>query len=206
MRLMSSQMKRGRGRPRVTSKATLVEAAAELFLEKSYSQTTALEIAKRAGLSRNTFFNYFERQADLLWSPFDEHLEKLIAEVKEISTTVKPDSDEQCDYLKVVERISTRLISFATGYELEDIPICISQAEAMGTNDAIFQTAADRVTKLAVEIFTKLNNVTSRPKAISMSCSLAAGVVWSFIGWAQEPKGESFPDLVYDSLPMSITD
>lgn len=200
---MSNMTKRGRGRPRVTSRATLVEAASELFLEKSFENTTALEIAKRAGLSRNTFFNYFEKQTDLLWDPFDTKLELLIAEVEGLSTLVSPDSDEHCSYVKAIERVSTRFIAFATEYESRDIPLCIREYQAMGTGEAIIDTTPDRVTRLAKVIFRKLNNMVARPRAIAISSALAAGFVWSFVGWAQDPSSEPFPDLV-GNKPQTI--
>ncbi|RII96689.1 TetR family transcriptional regulator, partial [Clavibacter michiganensis subsp. insidiosus] len=62
------------GRPRRSSRATLEEAAAELFLENTYAATTVEQIAQRAGVSRATFFNYFASKADLLWAGLDDTL------------------------------------------------------------------------------------------------------------------------------------
>ena len=49
----------------------LEEAAGELFLERGYAATSVADITARAGVSRNTFFNYFGAKSDLLWSTFD---------------------------------------------------------------------------------------------------------------------------------------
>lgn len=59
------------GRPRASSRAMLEEAAGELFLERGYAATSVADITARAGVSRNTFFNYFGAKSDLLWSTFD---------------------------------------------------------------------------------------------------------------------------------------
>jgi AcrR family transcriptional regulator len=63
-----------RGRPQASSRETLQEAAFELFLEKGYEATTIGQIAQRAGVSRNTFFNYFSSKGDVFWVDLDDAL------------------------------------------------------------------------------------------------------------------------------------
>ncbi|BDZ46559.1 TetR family transcriptional regulator [Naasia aerilata] len=65
------------GRPRRSSRETLQDAATELFLEQGYEQTTVDDIARRAGVARATFFNYFPAKGDLLWADLDPVLESL---------------------------------------------------------------------------------------------------------------------------------
>src|SRR5690625_4261525 len=60
------------GRPGASSCEMLEEAAGELFLEQGYARTSIADITQRAGVSRNTFFNYFTTKADLLWFAFDD--------------------------------------------------------------------------------------------------------------------------------------
>jgi len=63
-----------RGRPQASSREMLQEAAFELFLENSYAKTTVEQIANRAGVSRNTFFNYFAGKSDVFWVDLDDSL------------------------------------------------------------------------------------------------------------------------------------
>ena len=70
----SRSPRNGSGRPRASSRAMLAEAAAELFLEQTYAGTTIDQIAQRAGVSRNTFFNYFPAKSDVLWYEVDDAL------------------------------------------------------------------------------------------------------------------------------------
>lgn len=65
-----------RGRPQASSRETLADAACELFLEQGYEATTVAHITKRAGVSRSTFFNYFDGKAATIWFALDEHLER----------------------------------------------------------------------------------------------------------------------------------
>lgn len=71
---MAEQVRSGRGRPRAASRAILEESAFELFSERGYAGTTVDDIAQRAGVSRNTFFNYFGAKSDVFWSDIDERL------------------------------------------------------------------------------------------------------------------------------------
>ncbi|MBC7441420.1 MAG: TetR family transcriptional regulator, partial [Ramlibacter sp.] len=71
---MTSNSQNRAGRPRGSSRAMLEEAAAELFLEQTYAGTTIEQITRRAGVSRNTFFNYFRAKSDLLWVDVDAGL------------------------------------------------------------------------------------------------------------------------------------
>lgn len=65
------------GRPRSSSRETLEEAATELFLEQGYEGTTVGQIARRAGVSRASFFNYFPSKADVVWVAVDDALDAL---------------------------------------------------------------------------------------------------------------------------------
>jgi AcrR family transcriptional regulator len=67
----------GTGRPRRSSRETLQDAATELFLEQGYEKTTVDDIARRAGVARGTFFNYFPAKGDLLWADLDPALDAL---------------------------------------------------------------------------------------------------------------------------------
>ena len=71
------------GRPRATSRRTLERIALGLFAEQGFDATTVEQIADRAGVSRRTFFRYFDTKADVLWSEFDaevQTLHRLLAE------------------------------------------------------------------------------------------------------------------------------
>lgn len=76
---MTTTAKPQRGRPRLSSREMLEDAAFELFLEKGYAGTTVEEITQRAGVSRNTFFNYFPGKSDVFWVDLDAGVEALAA-------------------------------------------------------------------------------------------------------------------------------
>jgi AcrR family transcriptional regulator len=56
------------GRWKPDARARLEEAALELFAERGFAQSTAAEIAARAGLTERTFFRHFADKREVLFS------------------------------------------------------------------------------------------------------------------------------------------
>lgn len=65
------------GRPRATSRQALEQIALRLFEEHGFEATTVEQIADAAGVSRRTFFRYFDNKAAVLWSEFDQEVDTL---------------------------------------------------------------------------------------------------------------------------------
>ncbi len=51
-------------------------AALKLFIKKGITGTTTKEIAKRAGVSEGTIYNYFESKGDLAYKLFARHMDR----------------------------------------------------------------------------------------------------------------------------------
>lgn len=115
------------GRPRASSRDTIEEAAAELFLEQSYAGTTIDEIAQRAGVSRATFFNYFTSKSDLLWIDADHAIEKLEERLSAGGTVVQA------------------LTAVAAAVGSERVPLVVTQSDVMGTKDELVASGLARV-------------------------------------------------------------
>mgnify|MGYP003462568868 CR=1 FL=1 len=79
-----------RGRPPATDAATLQDAAYELFTLYGYEQTSIGDIAQLAGVSRNTFFNYFGGKTDVFWLQVDAALAMLPEALARTSRDLPP--------------------------------------------------------------------------------------------------------------------
>jgi mycofactocin system transcriptional regulator len=101
---------RRRGRPRGTSARALELIALRLFTDHGFEQTTVDQIATAAGVSRRTFFRYFDSKADVLWSEFDTE----IANIRGLLTRTPDD-------LPVMEGVR-RAVLAANHYRAEDVP------------------------------------------------------------------------------------
>jgi TetR/AcrR family transcriptional regulator, regulator of mycofactocin system len=66
-----------RGRPPGTSARALEVIALDLFSRHGFDATTIDQIAAAAGVSKRTFFRYFDTKADVLWHAFDAEVESI---------------------------------------------------------------------------------------------------------------------------------
>ena len=84
-----------RGRPAATSRQDVARAALDLFARQGYDETTVDEIAAAVGISRRTFFRYYESKPDVVWGEFDAELGRLRDRLAEA-----PDSEPLMDVLR----------------------------------------------------------------------------------------------------------
>lgn len=157
------------GRPKASSRDTIEEAAAELFLEQSYAGTTIDEIAQRAGVSRATFFNYFQSKGDLLWIDADHAIKRLEERL------AKGD--------RVIEAIAT----VAAEVSPERVPLAVTQSDVMGTADELVASGLARVARVAGLIRTALASESeSEWRGLELSVranALAGAVVAAWGAW-----------------------
>ncbi|WP_238592038.1 TetR/AcrR family transcriptional regulator [Leifsonia sp. ALI-44-B] len=116
------------GRPKLSSKQILEDAAAELFLEQTYTGTTIDQVARRAGVSRNTFFNYFGSKSDLLWVDVDTALDAL-------ETALAADASEPAaSFAARIDTVCAALAEVAHQHPHSRVPLGFTQREIMGTS------------------------------------------------------------------------
>ncbi|ANJ26981.1 TetR/AcrR family transcriptional regulator [Agromyces aureus] len=129
------------GRPRASSRRTLEDAASELFLEQGYAGTTIDQIAHRAGVGRNTFFNYFASKSDLLWLDADETIAALPTIIEETPAALAPS-----------EGLEHVLVALAARHPHGAVPIALSQREPMATSDEFFSAGLSRYLAVSREL------------------------------------------------------
>jgi TetR/AcrR family transcriptional regulator, regulator of mycofactocin system len=103
-----------RGRRPSTSRVDVARAALELFRRQGYDQTTVDEIAAAVGVSRRTFFRYYESKRDTVWGEFDAELIRLADQL-----SAAPADEPMMDVLRRAVMATNR---FGAG-ELDDLRI-----------------------------------------------------------------------------------
>jgi AcrR family transcriptional regulator len=72
-----------RERKKQQTRESIATAARELFADRGFDQVTVVEIARRAGVSEATVFNYFPAKEDLVYGAMEEFEAGLLAAVRD---------------------------------------------------------------------------------------------------------------------------
>jgi mycofactocin system transcriptional regulator len=99
-----------RGRPPGTSARALELVALRLFTEQGYHDTTVDQIAAAAGVSKRTFFRYYDAKSDVLWNEFDTE----VTTIRDLLAAMAPE-------LPILEAVR-RAVLAANHYQAEDVP------------------------------------------------------------------------------------
>ncbi len=173
------------GRPRASSRRMLAEAAGELFLERTYAGTTIDDIARRAGVSRATFFNYFGSKSDLLWLEVDESLAGFAA------VLAGPEED-----VPVMEAVLHAITRLAEGFGPGRLPLVATQYELMGADAELQASALPRFLTLVGQVAAAIAARTGEdPEALLpqsaatavVGAAVSAAAVWARRGVARGP-------------------
>jgi len=119
-----------RGRPPGTSARELELISLRLFTRDGFEDTTVERIAAAAGVSRRTFFRYFESKADVLWHAFDGEVSAL----REAFAAVPPSVPMMVAIRQVVVGVNR--------YRTEDVPELRARMSLIGSVPALQASAA----------------------------------------------------------------
>jgi len=179
---------RSAGRPRTSSRALIEDAAAELFLENTYGATTIDQIAQRAGVSRNTFFNYFAAKSDLLWGELDAAIDRLEVELR----AVDPDA-------AALPALRATILAAVADIGVDRVPLALTQEDVMGTREETRSSGLTRYARradviaafLARQQGTAVDDLAVLAKANAVSGAIsAAWTVWARAGVGRHPLSE----------------
>jgi mycofactocin system transcriptional regulator len=119
-----------RGRPPGTTARELELIALRLFTEQGFEETTVEQIAATAGVSRRTFFRYYDSKTAVLWYAFDGEIARLRAAFAEVA-----------DDVPLMEAIRAAVVGVNT-YRAEDIPELRTRMNLIGSVTALEASAA----------------------------------------------------------------
>ncbi|HTX85511.1 MAG TPA: mycofactocin system transcriptional regulator [Streptosporangiaceae bacterium] len=119
-----------RGRPPGTSARELELVSLRLFSEHGFEETTVERIAAAAGVSKRTFFRYFDSKADVLWHAFDGEVRSLRAAFAAV-----PGDTPLMDAIRQV-------VVGVNQYRAEDVPELRTRMNLIGSVPALQASAA----------------------------------------------------------------
>lgn len=168
------------GRPRASSREVLAEAACELFLEHGYDETSIADIARRAGVSRSSFFNYFESKTAVLWADFDERLVRLDAALG---------TDDGIDAPSAVHRA---LVAMTSDLTPDSLALAIANAEVMGIAEELDREAATRCVRIARVVSHRFQrDGAERLRGDVFGAAYAGAVMAAVQSWAESGPGRT---------------
>lgn len=119
-----------RGRPSGTSARELELIALRLFTEQGFDETTVEEIATTAGVSRRTFFRYFDSKSAVLWAEFDGEVDALRTAFAKVP-----------DDIPLMEAIRQVVVG-VNSYHAEDVPELRTRMNLISSVPALQASAA----------------------------------------------------------------
>ncbi|MET4780578.1 TetR/AcrR family transcriptional regulator [Glaciihabitans sp. UYNi722] len=184
------------GRPRTSSRSMLEDAAAELFLETGYAATTIDQIAQRAGVSRNTFFNYFAAKSDLLWVELDAGIDRLAVELQ----NAPADSPALAALHEAIVR-AVREIG------VDRVPLALTQDDVMETREETRSSGLARLARRSDLIADFLAGHLGRPAddllVLSAANALSGAISAAWTVWARDGIGRG-PLVDYMSAAFTV--
>lgn len=181
------------GRPKVSSRETLAEAACELFLERGYDATSVADITQRAGVSRSSFFNYFASKSDVLWSGLDAR----IAQASVALAALDRDSD--------AEAVRMILREIVHDFAPDPLALALRNRSAMGLDEELVRDTGVRQVRLASAISDAARAAgMSVIQADIVGAAHAAALFSSLRVWAEQGAGFGAPESTFDGALRGI--
>ncbi|MGC5075608.1 TetR/AcrR family transcriptional regulator [Agrococcus sp. DT81.2] len=182
--------KKGPGRPRASSAATIHEAALELFLEQGYDAVSVDDIARRAGVSRGTVFTYCDSKADALWVELDAAISRAVAAMDGGGPAA-------------VDRLVAAIASAVEPWGATP-PTVLRDARAMRAEEALRDGAAARlqplVERAALSLALERDALPESADAAVAPVTLVAAACAALVAWASTPGRAPAADVVRAAL------
>jgi TetR/AcrR family transcriptional regulator, cholesterol catabolism regulator len=160
----------------------MIKGAVSLFKEKGFHRTTTREIAKAAGFSIGTLYEYIRTKEDVLYlvcdSIYDHVSERLQQDLEDKQGTLNSLRHGVADYFRVIDELQDEVLVMyqeAKSLTKDALPYVLKKENEMA---AMFE----RLITLCVENG-ELNLTQSQVKILSHTI-IVEGQMWSFRRWS----------------------
>ena len=177
------------GRWEPNARGRLLQAALELYGERGFEQTTAAEIAQRAGLTERTFFRHFADKREVLFAGAEALRDLLVSAVADA-----PDSAAPID--AAVAGIEAAGAAIQEGGDLARRRQTIIAASAELQERELIKLAS-LASALADEL--RRRGVPEPAASLTAEAGIAVFRI-AFDRWILDPGQQDFPQLIRESL------
>ncbi len=179
----------GMGRWEPNARGRLEQAAMELYGERGFDQTTAAEIAKRAGLTERTFFRHFADKREVLFSGAGSLQDLLVRTV-----AGAPDSAAPLDAVAASLEAAGALLQ-------ERREFARQRQRIIAANRELQERELIKLASLASAIADTLRRrgVTEPAASLTAEAGIAVFRI-AFERWVDDANEEDLPRLVRESL------
>ena len=171
------------------ARARLTQAAYELYFERGFEDVTVAEIAARAGLTKRTFFRYFEDKREVLFSGASAFQEAVVGLVVDASADVAP-IDAVVAALAAGGSTLTELGEGARGRQR-----LIDSSRELQEREMIKMAALTR----AIDDALQRRGVPESVASITAQAGVAVFQT-AFERWARQDAPDEFSHLIYSTL------
>ena len=186
------------GRPKSVSPDLIQEAALELFQLNGYEATSVDEIARVAGFSRATFFNYFGAKAEIFWLETDRLLDRFEHDLHEALSTDENDKSNTSS----VEQFTELLLGITATISSEQIPWIFRNSGIISSREDLLASGFSRILRLSDLIQKYLSTVFTDATLCRhegyrlVAAILSALETWIDAGVNREPLSEYLQNIL----------
>jgi AcrR family transcriptional regulator len=177
------------GRWEPNSRGRLAQAAMELYAEQGFEQTTAAEIARRAGLTERSFFRHFADKREVLFYGFDSVRDIVVDAVADAPSSAGP-----------MEAVGAALQ--AVGAMFQETPdLARKRYSIVSANDELHERELVKFAEIAAAMAGALRDRGVREPAASLAAEIGVAVYRvAFTRWISDPGAQGLPEILRESL------
>jgi AcrR family transcriptional regulator len=177
------------GRWEPDARGRLGQAALELFAERGFDQTTAAEIAKRAGVTERTFFRHFADKREVLFSGSQMLQDFIVGAVTDAPPAVPP-----------IEAVA-EAVAAAGGHMQERRELVAQRQAVVEANPELRERELAKLSFLAAGLTDALRGRGVPDPAARLTAEAGMAVFRvAFETWIKDPVGNDLPQVVRASF------
>ncbi len=182
---------------RALTRQKILDAAAELFLEHGFENTTMVQIVEKANIVKGTFYQHFQTKVDLLvalgWRDSAGRMGKLIEEVEQGASP-----------LDVIRRFYGVMAQWFEAHSPIAEDVIVSAIRLHDPHSNRPEAAAHDFTRLMLQIARDRDEVRADIDPATQAIVLGGAFTLAVIDWSRNPKPKKLQELFADCFRIFL--